>query len=122
MKANFTIAERNAVVERCVPLIDREMDCHRDIIKAARMEREDVYQQLAERLICAVDAYVPAKGTLEDYLETQLERELFNCAHPRRLYGMTDAPLALRKNRVVSLDTMREYAAEREYETDGVAA
>ena len=114
MKANFTIAERNAVVERCLPLIDRVMDCHRDLIKTARMERDDVYQQLAERMICAVDAYDTAKGELEGCLETQLERELFNCAHPRRLYGMTDAPLALRKNRVISLDMMRETADELE--------
>lgn len=114
MKANLTIAERNAVVERCLPLIDRVMTDHRDLIKAARMERDDVYQQLAERMIRAVDAYIPAKGELEGYLETQLERELFNCAHPRRLYGMTDAPLALRKNRMVSLDVMRETAAELE--------
>ena len=114
MKANLTIAERNAVVERCLPLIDRVMDGHRDLIKTARMERDDVYQQLAERMIRAVDAYDTVKGELEGYLETQLERELFNCAHPRRLYGMTDAPLALRRNRVVSLDMMRETAAELE--------
>lgn len=114
MKANLTIAERNDVVERCLPLIDRVMDCHGDIIKTARMERDDVYQQLAERMIRVVDAYDTAKGELEGCLETQLERELFNCAHPRRLYGMTDAPLALRKNRVVSLDMMRETAAELE--------
>ena len=114
MKVFHTIEDRNAIVERFLPLIDRVMNDHRDIIKAARMDRDDVYQQLAERLVKAVDAYAPGKGAMEDYLETQLEREMFNCAHPRRLYGLTDAPTALRKNRVVSLDAMREDAAERE--------
>jgi len=114
MKTIHTFEERNAVVETNLPLIDKVMKEHRDIVRAARMDKDDVYQQLAERLINAVDAYAPEKGALEGYLETQLERELFNCAHPRRLYGLTDAPTAFRRNRVVSLDFMRETAIEQE--------
>lgn len=114
MRAHNTIEERNTIVEENLPLIDKTMAKHRDIIKAARMERDDVYQQLAERLVKAVDTYAPEKGKLEGYLEIQLEREMFNCAHPRRLYGLTDAPVAFRKNRFVSLDALNEETAEVE--------
>ena len=116
------IKERNRIVEGSLSLIDRVMERHGDIMKVAHMDRDDVYQQLAERLVNAVDAYIPAKGDLEGYLEIQLERELFNCAHPRRLYGMTDAPVAFRTNRVVSLDAMREDVMKREVGMEGVAA
>ena len=114
MKTINTIEERNVAVEKNLPLIDKVMEKHHGIVKAARMDKDDVYQQLAERLVNAVDAHTSEKGELEDYLEIQLERELFNCAHPRRLYGLTDAPTALRKNRVVSLDAMVEGMIERE--------
>ena len=56
MKSIYTIEERNAAVERNLFLIDQVMDKHRDIIKAARMDKGDVYQQLAERLVMAMDA------------------------------------------------------------------
>lgn len=114
MKAIYTIEERNTIVEENLPLIDKAMEQHRDIVKAARMDEDDVYQQLAERMINAVDAYDPGKGELEEYLETQLEREMFNCAHPRRLYGLTDAPTTLRKNRVISFESLEETATEQE--------
>ena len=114
MKGIYTIEERNAAVERNLFLIDQVMDKHRDIIKAARMDKGDVYQQLAERLVKAADAYEPKKGELEGYLEIQLEREMFSCAHPRRLYGLTDAPTTFRRNRVVSLDAMNEDAIKVE--------
>lgn len=114
MKGIYTIEERNAAVERNLVLIDQVMDKHRDIIKAARMDKGDVYQQLAERLVMAMDTYEPKKGELEGYLEIQLEREMFSCAHPRRLYGLTDAPMTFNRNRVVSLDAMNEDAIEIE--------
>lgn len=114
MKAVLSIEERNAIVEKNLPLIDRVMSKHKDVIKYVHMDRDDVYQQLAEKLVTAVDAFDTSKGKLENYLETQLEREVFICAHPRRLYGLTDAPTALRRNRVVSLDALRETAAEQE--------
>ena len=114
MKTITTIEERNAIVEKNLSMIDMVMTKHRDVIKAGHMERDDVYQQLAERLINAVDAYDPAKGELEVYLEIQLERELFNCAHPRRLYGQMDTPTAFRKNRAVPLDVLNETVIEQE--------
>ena len=113
MKLFNTIEERNAIVEKNLSLIDKAAENHSDIIKTASMDEDDVYQQLAVRLVKAVDAYDESQGELEGYLETQLERELFCCAHPRRLYGLTDAPTALRKNRVVSLDALKETAARQ---------
>ena len=56
MKLFNTIEERNAIVEKNLSLIDKAVENHSDIINAARMEKDDVYQQLAERLVRAVDA------------------------------------------------------------------
>ena len=39
---------------------------------------------------------------------------MFSCAHPRCLYGLTDAPTSFNRNRVVSLDAMNEDAIEIE--------
>ena len=114
MKTINTIEERNSAVEENLSLIDKVMAKHCDVIKAARMDKDDVYQQLAERLVKAVDAYDSEKGAIGDYLEIQLEHEMFNLRHPRRLYGLTDAPTVFRKNRVVSLDAIREELIERE--------
>lgn len=114
MKLFNTIEERNAIVEKNLSLINKAVENHSDIIKTASMDEDDVYQQLAERLVKAVDAYDERQGELEGYLETQLERELFCCAHPRGAYDLTDAPITLRKNRFVSLDALKEEAAELE--------
>ncbi len=114
MKTVMNTEERNDIVLKHLPLIDKVMEAHRDIVKAARTEKDDIYQQLAERMIRAVDAHDSANGEMEGYLETQLERELFKCARPRRSHARTEAHTAFIGNRAASFTDAREDAGEYE--------
>lgn len=114
MKTVISIEERNSIVVKHLPMIDKVMNEHRHIVRIARMERDDIYQQLAERMINAVDAYDARDGEMEGYLETQLERELFNCAHLRRSYARAEAQTAPIGNRAASFEDAREESGENE--------
>ena len=54
MKNNYSIAQRNAIVEANLWCIDSVIRQNRPLMRAARLEYDDVYQQLALRLIRAV--------------------------------------------------------------------
>lgn len=113
MKNTYSIAQRNAIVEEHLPCIDAMMQHERKTIRDARLDREDVYQQLALRLIKAVGSYGPDKGELEAYIMRQLRHELRNCLHPDRRSGMTNTPADF-FGKVVSLDAYRSSALRRE--------
>ena len=51
MKNNYSIAQRNAIVEDHLWCIDSIIQKNRPLMRAARLEYDDVYQQLAIRLI-----------------------------------------------------------------------
>ena len=57
MKNNFTISQRNAIVENHLWCIKAVMKQNRALIRAAKLDTDDVYQQLALRLIQAVMSY-----------------------------------------------------------------
>jgi DNA-directed RNA polymerase specialized sigma subunit len=107
MKNNYSIAQRNQLVEEHLWCIDRVMRSNRTLIVAAHLDRDDVYQQLAVRLIKAVSGYDPDKGGLRQHIFAQLKYELLNCKSVCRLYGITGAPEALRGN-IVSIGAIRE--------------
>lgn len=86
MKNNFTISQRNAIVEDHLWCIDSVMKENRTLIRAARLEADDVYQQLALRLIQAVMSYDPQKDNLEQHIFAQLRRELQKAAHSNVIY------------------------------------
>ena len=87
MKNNYSIAQRNAIVEANLWCIDNVIRQNRPLMRAARLEYDDVYQHLALRLIKAVAGYDPEKG---------------------RLCGMTGAPHSFRKSHIISIDTLSE--------------
>ena len=60
----YSIAERNRIVEENLYRIDRTIRRNWSLIKAAHLDRDDVYQQLAIRLIQAVETFDPDKGCL----------------------------------------------------------
>ena len=103
MKSNYSIAERNRIVEENLYRIDQAIRRNWSLIEAAHLERDDVYQQLALRLIRAVDTFDPEKGELGKHLHAQLQYEMLNCKDSRRRYGFTGAPYDLR-GAVLSLD------------------
>ena len=95
MKNNFTISQRNAIVENRLWCINAVMKQNRAIIRAAKLDTDDVYQQLALRLIRAVMSYDPEKGNLEQHIFAQLRMELQKTAHSSVIsldaYRMRDA-------------------------------
>ena len=92
MKNTYSILERNRIVEEHLWCIDSVMRKNHALIRAARLDYEEVYQQLALRLIRAVETFDPDKGVLRIHILAQLKYELLSCKTPRRLYGITYAP------------------------------
>ena len=95
MNNNYTIAQRNALVEKYLWCIDTVIRKNRPLMRAAQLEYDDVYQQLALRLIRAVAGFDPQKGTLQQHIFAQLRMELQKTAH----------------SNVISLDAYRMRAA-----------
>lgn len=108
MKNNYSIAQRNAIVEANLWCIDSVIRQNRPLMRAARLEYDDVYQQLALRLIKAVVGFDPQKGTLQQHIFAQLKYELFNCKSAYRICGLTGAPKDYRRDDMVSLDALSE--------------
>lgn len=102
------LSDRNRIVEEHLHCIDTVIGQNWPLIRATRLERDDVYQQLAIRLIRCVDTYDPSKGPLKKRIYAQLKYELLNCKEVRRLTGMTGAPKEFRKGNIISLDAIRE--------------
>lgn len=110
MKNNYSLAERNRIVEENLYRINATIRRNRALMKAARLDYDDVYQQLAIRLIRCVAGFDPEKGELGTHINAQLQYELLNCKDSRSRYGFTGAPRNLR-GVVVSLDACCELAA-----------
>ena len=95
MNNNYTIAQRNALVEKYLWCIDTVIRKNRPLMRAAQLEYDDVYQQLALRLIRAVAGFDPQKGTLQQHIFAQLRMELQKTAHSSVIsldaYRMRDA-------------------------------
>ncbi len=107
MKNNYSIDQRNQIVEEHLWCIRTVMRSNSTLIRAAHMDWDDVYQQLAIRLIKAVAGFDPNKGDLEQHIFAQLQYELLNCKRPYRLYGITGAPSELR-GKIISFDSIHE--------------
>ena len=103
MKTNNYIAERNRVVEEHLWCIDAVMASNPKAVRRTRMEREDVYQQLALRLVQAVDRFDPSKAELKTHIFSELKAELLSC-------GMTHgrpAILELDLGNIIPFETVR---------------
>ena len=96
MKNTYSILERNRIVEEHLWCIDSVMRKNHALIRTAHLDYEEVYQQLALRLIRAVETFDPDKGVLRVHILAQLKNELLSCKTPRRLYGIS-IPLVDRK-------------------------
>ena len=108
MKNDFSIETRNALVEAHLHCIDEVMRRNRALIRAAHMDRGDVYQQLAIRLIRAVENYDPDKGNLEQHIYAQLQYEMLNCKRPVRLHGITGLPTDFLGCKIISFESIRD--------------
>lgn len=108
MKNNYSVAERNRIVEEHLWCIDRVIYKKRALMHAAHLDYDDVYQQLSVRLIRAVAGFDPEKGRLEQHIFAQLRFELLNCKRPYRLFGVTGLPADYRGGKVISIEDYLE--------------
>lgn len=97
LKWTITTQERNALVETHLGCIWWTINKNRRLISAAGLDDEDVFQQLAIRMIRAVENYDPDKGKdLEQHIFAQLQYEVLNCKDAAKLYGIKGAPYGAR--------------------------
>ncbi len=108
MKNTYSIAERNAIVEEHLWCIKAVIKQNGALMQAAHLDYDDVYQQLAVRLINAVSGFDPEKGKLEQHIFAQLKYELLKCKAPYLMYGMTGLPKDYRSSKIISIDCIRE--------------
>ena len=101
------VEERNALVLAYLWCIDSVIRQNYSLVQAAHLDRDDVYQSLALRLIRAVERYRPGARSLKGYIFSQLKYELLNCKSAQRRYGFCNAPYDLR-GAVVSLEALAE--------------
>jgi len=90
-----TIPQRNSLVQEYLWCIDSVIRQNFTLIKAAHLDREDVYQALAVRLIHAAESYDPdnrAGKTLKGYIFMSLRFELRTCSSSKAQYGFREAP------------------------------
>ena len=108
MKWSITTQERNALVETHLGCIWWTINKNRRLIVAAGLDDEDVFQQLAIRMIRAVENFGPDKGKdLEQHIFAQLQYEILNCKDAAKVYGIKGAPYGAR-GLTVSLDALIE--------------
>lgn len=103
----MSIKERNQLVLAYLWCIDCVIRQNYSLVQAAHLDRDDVYQALAVRLIRAVELYRPGARSLKSYIFMQLKYELLNCKSARIRYGFGAAPYNL-QGAVVSLEALIE--------------
>lgn len=113
-KVNMSIEERNQLVLSYLWCIDSVIRQNYGLLRAAHLDRDDVYQSLAVRLIHAVERYRPGPQSLKGYIFMQLKYELLNCKSAKARYGFCEAPYDLR-GAVVSWESWAETNPSQEY-------
>ena len=113
MKSTYSIDRRNEIVEQHLWCIEAVMDENAALIRAAHMDRDDVYQQLALRLIQAVAGCEMERFPVQEEIMHELHQEVFRCRSAQTLCGMTYLPSGFRRSHVISLEvlTQNEIAA-----------
>ena len=106
----MSISERNELVLKYLWCIDCVIRQNYGLVRAAHLDRDDVYQSLALRLIRAVELYKPGARSMKGYIFSQLKYELLTCKSSKVRYGFCAAPYDLR-GAVVSLDALMESTA-----------
>ena len=106
-RKTFSLEQRNALVIKYLWCIDSVIRQNYILLQAAHLDRDDVYQSLAVRLIRALELYKPGAKGLKSYIFMHLKYELLNCKSARTRYGIHNAPDDLR-GAVVSMEALAE--------------
>ena len=79
MKNNYSLAERNRIVEEYLPYVDQVIRRNRGLMRAARLEYDDVYQQLSSALS------VPTTPTRANWARISGRNCALNCSTAKPL-------------------------------------
>ena len=96
-KSNMSIEERNKLVTSYLWCIDSVIRQNYSLVQTAHLDKDDVYQDLALRLIRAVERYRPGSKSLKGYIFTQLKLELLRCKSARAPYDLRGAIVSMEK-------------------------
>jgi hypothetical protein len=89
----MTVEDRNYLFEEKAYLVNVTMNKHYPLIRACRMEEDDVYQQLSLRLVNAIEKYDSALcPNMDAYLMLQLRYELLHMRASSKRTGVVGAP------------------------------
>ena len=77
--AEISVEERNRLVMAYLWCIDRVIRQNSRLVREVHLDKDDLYQNLAMRLIQAVESYQPGDRSLKGYIFIQLKAELLNC-------------------------------------------
>ena len=89
----MTTEIRNALFSEKKYLIGVTVKKHWRLIRAARLDEDDVRQELAVRLLEAIERYDPARcRNMDAYLTLQLRYRLLHMRERSALYGIPQAP------------------------------
>lgn len=91
----ISIQKRNDLVNEYLWCIDSVMEQNRLLMKLAGLDPEDVYQDLALRLIETIGSVRRERETMQRHIKTQLERELTRCI--RSSSGIRETACDLRR-------------------------
>lgn len=103
----MTLFQRNTIVEQYLWCIEKVMRQNRRFLEATHLDFDDVYQDLALRLIRTVTGYNAGQENLEQHILSQLRYELLNCRSAQKRYGIKSAPYNIR-GVVISLDALAD--------------
>lgn len=89
----LSIEERNDFVLQYMDYAKSMISHMWPVVAATRMDTEDLLQELAERLIRAIDTYDPTKGaSLKTHIHQALRCEILTNADETRARGITEIP------------------------------
>lgn len=89
----MTIEDRNYLFEEKNHFINVTLNKHRGLIRACRMEEDDVYQELSLCLLKALEEYNPVKcANMDAYLMLKLRYQLWNMKACSKRTGVARAP------------------------------
>lgn len=116
MKNNYSVEERNRIVEEHLWCVDTVISRNERKIRSAQLESDDVRQELCIRLIRAAAKYAKAFGDLRDFIFAELEQEMRLQLSKQDTHGLTGALAVGGGIEVVPLSYARRTAACDEYD------
>ena len=116
MKNNYSVEERNRIVEEHLWCVDTVISRNERKIRSAQLESDDVRQELCIRLIRAAAKYAKSFGDLRDFIFAELEQEMRLQLAMHDTHGLTGASAVGGRIEVVPLSYARRTAACDEYD------